>query len=77
MGPRERILAKLAAACAAHPQVRIGALLEAIEERAWDTLPQRHCSMRLQNMPDELLEYGLDLWMKEPRITPWIVASSP
>lgn len=60
---RQPLLNKLLAIADAHPATNLGALIEAVEECAWDTLPQRHCSMRLMNMSDELLERGIDAWM--------------
>lgn len=64
---------KLQAAREAHPTLPFGALLESIEEKAWDLLPQRHCSMRLMNMSDDLFEQGLDAWMAERgvKVTQW------
>ena len=60
-----RLLTKLTLAWEACPSTNLGALLEAIEEKAWDLLPQRNCSMRLANMSDELFEQGLDAWMRQ------------
>lgn len=66
---RDRILAKLKIVCDAFPDKELGALLELIEDCAWDTVSQRHCSMRLMNMPDALFEYGLDLWIKKHNLS--------
>ncbi len=66
---RQRLLNKLLAVADAHPATNLGALIEAVEECAWDTLPQRHCSMRLMNMSDELLERGIDAWMQSPGVS--------
>lgn len=69
------LLSKLATAWEAAPAGTLfGALLEQVEDCAWDSLPQRHCSARLSNMPDWLLERGVDIWMKsgaKPRSTTW------
>lgn len=61
---KETILTKLDAATKLSP-LPFGALIEAIEEKAWDALPRRHCSMRLMNMADDLFEYGLDLYLAD------------
>jgi hypothetical protein len=68
-----RLLNKLQSAWESTPDTSFGALLEQIEEVAWNLLPQRHCSMRLMNMSDELFEQGLDRWMVERgvRATEW------
>ncbi len=63
-----RILTKLQTAWASTPDTPFGSLLEGIEEVAWDLLPQRHCSMRLANMSDELFEQGLDAWIAGKRV---------
>ncbi len=62
------ILTKLATAWATTPTTPLGSLLEGIEEVAWDLLPQRHCSMRLANMSDDLFEQGLDAWIAGKRV---------
>ncbi len=62
------ILTKLATAWAATPDTPFGSLLEGVEEVAWNLLPQRHCSMRLANMSDELFEQGLDAWIAGKRV---------
>ncbi len=69
-----RILTKLALAWESQPDVPFGALIEAVEEVAWDLLPHRHCSMRLMHMSDELFEQGVDHWMAGKRVvnTGWV-----
>ncbi len=62
------LLTKLQLAWETSPDLTFGALLEGIEEVAWDLLPQRHCSMRLANMSDELFEQGLDAWIAGKRV---------
>lgn len=71
---RQPILDKLAAICETYPDLRFGEVLEAAEECAWDSLPYRHCSMRLSQMSDELFEQGLDLWMAAHgvKVTQWL-----
>lgn len=63
-----RLLTKLAQAWEAAPSTPFGALLEGVEEVAWDLLPQRSCSMRLCNMSDQLFEQGLDAWIAGKRV---------
>lgn len=62
---RLRLLSKLATISDAAPGINLGAIIEDIENRAWDTVPQRHVSMRLMNLPDEILERGMDSWLKD------------
>ncbi len=71
---RNRLLNKLLAIADSQPDVNLGALLEAVEGKAWDSLPQRHCSARLMHMADDLLERGCDLWMAERGVktTGWL-----
>lgn len=62
---RLRLLSKLSTISDATSGVNLGAIIEDIENRAWDTVPQYHVSMRLMNLPDEILERGMDSWLKE------------
>lgn len=64
-----RIGLKLVAIRSACPESTFGIVIERIEDMAWDSVPHRYCSARLMNMPDELFEHGLDLWMKANGVT--------
>jgi len=55
-----RITTKLAQLWAANPNLRLGQLLEQMENRAWDLCSVRYCAPRLMELPDELLEMALD-----------------
>ncbi len=63
-----RISSKLTACWSANPDLRFGQLLEFIENVSWRELEkahQREFSARWLYLPDEFLEKGLDIWMKE------------
>ncbi len=63
MKPHQQVLlSKLAVAWEHIPNARLGQLIESVEEVGWDILPQRHCSMRLCNMSDQLFEQAMDRW---------------
>lgn len=55
-----RMLAKLQTLWAANPDMRLGQLLETIEDTGWDMLSQRACAPRLMWMGDDLFEAALD-----------------
>ncbi len=56
----QRITAKLCTLWAANPDVTLGALMEVVENVAWEQCPYRDFSARLMNLPDEWLEKALD-----------------
>lgn len=58
-----RMLAKLTQLWEANPEMRLGQLLEQVEDVAWDqmeALQSRHVSRRLMNLPDHWFETGLN-----------------
>lgn len=57
----QRITAKLSTLWGANPNVTLGALIEVVENVAWDgAYAQREFSARLMNLPDEWFEQALD-----------------
>jgi len=60
MSDRRRILSKFERAWDAQPDLSFGQLVENVENTAWDLVAQRHCSARLANLPDQVLEMALD-----------------
>lgn len=65
----KRILNKLEAAWMAVPESNLGRILEDVENTGWDKAVRRYCAPRMSELPDELLEMGLDEWMKSRDIT--------
>ncbi len=58
-----RMVAKLEELWQANPDLRLGQLLERVEDTAWDgleALQQRHVSRRLMHLPDHWLETAIN-----------------
>lgn len=65
---QERILQKLKTAWEVSPHLSFGQLAESIDNTVWELVPNRHCSARMMNIPDELFESTLDLWIRMPAV---------
>lgn len=66
----QRITTKLTTLWSRQPELRLGQLLEQVENTAWDLIPQRFTSARLGELPDETLEAALDIHLRRTSAKP-------